>query len=161
MIEPYIRTAKFGDIPVHDCFPLNKIWKRVVDVDVVIPEQNNKVITQSFGGSKFPMISVPQYNDDFRVKIVAERTSHIKRVINDYHTAMNNRTTRPNDIDWTLHTNMGITFYLKQMFMSSDIEGSTVMLDCRFGWFSISYEEQPVDLVEHNGWREVRGLSYY
>ena len=58
MIGPYIRMAKFGDIPVHDCFLLNKIWKRVVDVDIVIPEQNNKVITQSFGGAKFP-ICVP------------------------------------------------------------------------------------------------------
>ena len=158
MIEPYIRTAKFGDIPVHDCFLLNKIWKRVVDVDVVIPEQNNKVITQSFGGAKFPIISV---SDDFRVKIVADRTSHIKRVINDYYIALNNATIHPNDIDWTLSTNMGITFYLKNMLMSIDFKGSTVMLDCRFDWFSISYEDQPVDLVAHNGWREVRRLSYY
>ena len=112
MIGPYIRTAKFGDIPVHDCFLLNKIWKRVVDVDIVIPEQNNKVITQSFGGAKFPIISV---SDDFRVKIVADRTSHIKRVINDYYIALNNGTTYPNDIDWTLSTNMGITFNLKGM----------------------------------------------
>ena len=161
MIEPYIRTAKFGVIPVYDCFLLNKIWKRVVDVDVVIPEQNNKVITQSFGSAKFPMLCVPRYNDDFRVKIVADCTSHIKRVINDYYTALNNGTTHPKDIDWTLCTNMGITFYLKKMFMSSDVEGSTVMLNCRFDWFSISYEKQPVDLVTHNGWREVRGLSYY
>ena len=161
MIEPYIRTARFGDIPVHDCFLLNKIWKRVVDVDVVIPEQNNKVITQSFGSAKFPMLCVPQYSDDFRVKIVADRTSHIKRVINDYYIALNNGTIHPNDIDWTLSTNMGITFHLKRMLMSIDIEGSTVMLDCRFDWFSISYEEQPVDLVAHNGWRGVRGLSYY
>ena len=109
MIGPYIRTAKFGDIPVHDCFLLNKIWKRVVDVDVVIPEQNNTVITQSFGGDKFP-ICVPQYNDDFKVKIVADRTSHIKRVINDYYTALNNGTLRLNNIDWTLSTNIGITF---------------------------------------------------
>ena len=158
MIGPYIRTAKFGDIPVHDCFLLNKIWKRVVDVDIVIPEQNNKVITQSFGGAKFPIISV---SDDFRVKIVADRTSHIKRVINDYYIALNNATIHPNDIDWTLSTNMGITFYLKNMLMSIDFKGSTVMLDCRFDWFSISYEEQPVDLVAHNGWRGVRGLSYY
>ena len=158
MIEPYIRTAKFGDIPVHDCFLLNKIWKRVVDVDIVIPEQNNKVITQSFDGAKFPIISV---SDDFRVKIVADRTSHIKRVINDYYIALNNGTTYPNDIDWTLSTNMGITFNLKRMSMSIDVEGSTVMLDCRFDWFSISYEDQPVDLVAHNGWREVRRLSYY
>ena len=161
MIDSYIRTAKFGDIPVHDCFLLNKIWKRVVDVDIVIPEKNNKVITQSFGGAKFPMINVPLYNDDFRVKIVANRTSHIKRVINDYYTALNNGTTRPNDIDWTLSTNMGITFNLKGMSMSIVVEGSTVLIDCRFDWFSISYEEQPVDLVAHNGWREVRGLSYY
>lgn len=160
MIEPYIRTAKFGDIPVHDCFPLNKIWKRVVNVDIVIPEKNNKVITQSFGGAKFP-ICVPQYNDDFRVKIVADRTSHIKRIINDYYTALNNGTTHPNNIDWTLSTNMGITFHLKRMSMFIDVEGSTVMLDCRFDQFSISYEKQPVDLVAHNGWREVRGLSYY
>lgn len=160
MIEPYIRTAKFGDIPVHDCFLLNKIWKRVVDVDVVIPEQNNTVITQSFGGDKFP-IWVPQYNDDFKVKIVADRTSHIKRVINDYYNALNNGTAHPNDIDWTLSTNIGITFYLKRMLMSIDVEGSTVMLDCRFDWFSISYEKQPVDLVEHNRWGVVRGLSYY
>lgn len=131
MIEPYIRTAKFGDIPVHDCFPLNKIWKRVVNVDIVIPEKNNKVITQSFGGAKFP-ICVPQYNDDFRVKIVADRTSHIKRIINDYYTALNNGTTHPNNIDWTLSTNMGITFHLKRMSMFIDVEGSTVMLDCRF-----------------------------
>ena len=158
MIEPYIRTAKFGDIPVHDCFPLNKIWKRVVDVDVVIPERNNEVITPSFSGVKFPIISI---SDDFRVKIVADRTSHIKRVINDYYIALNNGTTHPNDIDWTLSTNMGITFNLKGMSMSIDVEGSTVMLDCRFDWFSISYEEQSVDLVAHNGWREVRGLSYY
>ena len=158
MIGPYIRTAKFGDIPVHDCFLLNKIWKRVVDVDIVIPEQNNKVITQSFGGAKFPIISV---SDDFRVKIVADRTSHIKRVINDYYIALNNGTTYPNDIDWTLSTNMGITFNLKRMSMSIDVEGSTVMLDCRFDWFSISYKKQPVDLVEHNSWGEVRGLSYY
>lgn len=158
MIEPYIRTAKFGDIPVHDCFLLNKIWKRVVDVDVVIPERNNEVITPSFGGVKFPVISV---SDDFRVKIVADRTSHIKRVINDYYIALNNGTIHPNDIDWTLSTNMGITFNLKGMSMSIDVEGSTVMLDCRFDWFSISYETQPVDLVAHNGWREVRGLSYY
>ena len=158
MIGPYIRTAKFGDIPVHDCFLLNKIWKRVVDVDIVIPEQNNKVITQSFDGAKFPIISV---SDDFRVKIVADRTSHIKRVINDYYIALNNGTTYPNDIDWTLSTNMGITFNLKRMSMSIDVEGSTVMLDCRFDWFSISYEDQPVDLVAHNGWREVRRLSYY
>ena len=109
MIEPYIRTAKFGDIPVHDCFLLNKIWKRVVDVDVVIPERNNEVITQSFGGAKFPTISV---SDDFRVKIVADRTSHIKRVINDYYTALNNGDIRLNDIDWTLSTNIGITFNL-------------------------------------------------
>ena len=161
MIGPYIRTARFGDIPVHDCFLLNKIWKRVVDVDIVIPEQNNKVITQSFGSAKFPMLCVPQYNDDFRVKIVADRTSHIKRIINDYYTALNNGTIRPNDIDWTLSANMGITFYLKRMLMSVDVEGSTVMLDCRFDWFSISYENQPVDLVAHNGWREVRRLSYY
>ena len=158
MIGPYIRTARFGDIPVHDCFLLNKIWKRVVDVDVVIPEQNSKVITQSFDGVKFPTISV---SDDFRVKIVADRTSHIKRVINDYYTALNNGTTHPNDIDWTLSTNMGITFNLKGMSMSIDVEGSTVMLDCRFDWFSISYEKQPVDLVEHNRWGVVRGLSYY
>ena len=158
MIGPYIRTAKFGDIPVHDCFLLNKIWKRVVDVDIVIPEQNNKVITQSFDGAKFPIISV---SDDFRVKIVADRTSHIKRVINDYYIALNNGTIHPNDIDWTLSTNMGITFNLKRMSMSIDVEGSTVMLDCRFDWFSISYEDQPVDLVAHNGWREVRRLSYY
>ena len=158
MIGPYIRTAKFGDIPVHDCFLLNKIWKRVVDVDIVIPEQNNKVITQSFGGAKFPIISV---SDDFRVKIVADRTSHIKRVINDYYIALNNGTTYPNDIDWTLSTNMGITFNLKRMSMSIDVEGSAVMLDCRFDWFSISYEKQPVDLVEHNSWREVGSLSYY
>ena len=131
MIEPYISTAKFGDIPVHDCFPLNKIWKRVVNVDIVIPEKNNKVITQSFGGAKFP-ICVPQYNDDFRVKIVADRTSHIKRIINDYYTALNNGTTHPNNIDWTLSTNMGITFHLKRMSMFIDVEGSTVMLDCRF-----------------------------
>ena len=160
MIGPYIRTARFGDIPVHDCFLLNKIWKRVVDVDVVIPEQNNKVIPQSFGGAKFP-ICVPQYNDDFKVKIVADRTSHIKRVINDYYTALNNGSIRQNDIDWTLSTNIGITFHLKRMLMSIDVEGSAVMLDCRFDWFSISYEKQPVDLVAHNGWREVRGLSYY
>ena len=160
MIEPYIRTAKFGDITVHDCFPLNKIWKRVVNVDIVIPEKNNKAITQSFGGAKFP-ICVPQYNDDFRVKIVAERTSHIKRVINDYYIALNNGTIHPNDIDWTLSTNMGITFYLKNMLMSIDFKGSTVMLDCRFDWFSISYEKQPVALVEHNRWGEVTGLSYY
>ena len=160
MIEPYIRTARFGDILVHDCFLLNKIWKRVVDVDVVIPEQNNTVITQSFGGDKFP-ICVRQYNEDFRVKIVADRTSHIKRVINDYYIALNNGTIRLNDIDWTLSTNMDITFHLKRMLMSIDVEGSTVMLDCRFDWFSISYEEQSVDLVAHNGWREVRGLSYY
>ena len=140
MIEPYIRTAKFGDITVHDCFPLNKIWKRVVNVDIVIPEKNNKAITQSFGGAKFP-ICVPQYNDDFRVKIVADRKSHIKRVINDYYIALNNGTTRLNNIDWTLSANMGITFYLKRMVMSIDVEGSTVMLDCRFDWFSISYEE--------------------
>lgn len=158
MIEPYIRTAKFGDILVHDCFLLNKIWKRVVDVDIVIPEQNNKVITQSFGVAKFPIISA---SDDFRVKIVAVRTSHIKRVINDYYIALNNGTTHPNDIDWTLSTNMGITFNLKGMSMTIDVECSTVMLDCRFDWFSISYEEQPVDLVAHNGWREVGGLSYY
>ena len=131
MIGPYIRTAKFGDILVHDCFLLNKIWKRVVDVDIVIPEKNNKVITQSFSGAKFP-ICVPQYNDDFRVKIVAERTSQIKRDINDYYIALNNGTIRPNDIDWTLSTNIGITFYLKRMLMSIDVEGSTVMLDCRF-----------------------------
>ena len=160
MIEPYIRTARFGDIPVHDCFLLNKIWKRVVDVDVVIPEQNNKAIPLSFGGDKFP-ICVPQYNEDFRVKIVADRTSHIKRVINDYYIALNNGTIHPNDIDWTLSTNMGITFNLKGMSMSIVVEGSAVMLDCRFDWFSISYEEQPVDLVAHNGWRGVRGLSYY
>ena len=160
MIEPYIRTAKFGDIPVHDCFLLNKIWKRVVDVDVVIPERNNEVITPSFSDVKFP-ICVPQYNEDFRVKIVADRTSHIKRVINDYYIALNNGTIHPNDIDWTLSTNMGITFNLKGMSMSIDVEGSTVMLDCRFDWFSISYEKQPVDLVAHNWWREIRGLSYY
>ena len=156
MIGPYIRTARFGDIPVHDCFLLNKIWKRVVDVDVVIPEQNNTVITQSFGGDKFP-ICVPQYNDDFKVKIVADRTSHIKRVINDYYTALNNGTLRLNNIDWTLFTNMGITFHLERMSMSIVVEGSTVLIDCRFDWFSISYEEQPVDF----GWRDVRGLSYY
>ena len=128
MIEPYIRTAKFGDIPVHDCFPLNKIWKRVVDVDIVIPEKN-KFKSHSFMGTLNPMLVMSQYNDDFRVKIVAERTSHIKRIIN---TALNNGTTRPNDIDWTLHTNMGITFYLKKMFMSSDVKGTTFILDCRF-----------------------------
>ena len=60
-----------------------------------------------------------------------------------------------------MFTNMGITFNLKRMSMSIDVEGSTVMLDCRFDWFSISYEEHPVDLVEHNGWREFGGLSYY